>query len=489
MKQETPKLRIYGDEAWAGTSRSLLPSLLGHGFAQSLLDLLDEGIVVHDEHRRIRLVNRVVEEVTGVPREAILGRDCHEVFPPSGLCGAACPFRGAGDQRNERREHEAVFTRPDGAVRRISIKSTPMEINQRARGVLAVVRDLTEVEDLRWQLDKRREFHGLVGKSEAIGEVFETIRAVGPSDYPVLISGESGTGKELVAGAIHRESRRRAGPFVPVNCGALPENILESELFGHVRGAFTGAIRDKKGRFELADGGTIFLDEVGELPLHLQVNLLRVIQEKTFERVGGERTMRVDVRIVAATNRDLRQMIAQGTFREDLFYRLCVVPVELPPLRDRREDIPIIARSILAKVSKEAGKRIEEIDDEAMSLLMRHAWPGNVRELINAIQFASVRCRGKTMKADDLPFEMRSGGSDRASRVPMPDRGITGPLAYEGPAAGRPPGRGRGRLSPEAVRGALAATGGNRMKAAALLGVGRATLYRFFDDHPELGGE
>jgi transcriptional regulator with GAF, ATPase, and Fis domain len=377
-----------------------------------------------------------------------------------------------------------VFSRPDGEVRHARIKSTPVVINKRKRGVLVTLRDLTELEDLKFHLNKRQAFHGMIGVSRVIGEIFETIRAVGPSDYPVLITGESGTGKELAAGAIHKESRRKSGPFVPVNCGALPENILESELFGHVRGAFTGAIRDKKGRFELADGGTIFLDEVGELPLHMQAKLLRVLQQSAFERVGGEKPVEVDIRIISATNRDLKEMVQAGAFREDLYYRLCVVPLDLPPLRSRTEDIPYITTSILEKVRSETGKQITSISEEAMAMLMRHPWRGNVRELINALQFASVLCRGNTIMPNHLPLELRESSTSAWPQAPSTVSPVpTVPIGVPYPAV---EGKKRKRLTEETVRQALQETNGNRLKAAKLLGVGRATLYRFFDEHPDI---
>jgi sigma-54 dependent transcriptional regulator, acetoin dehydrogenase operon transcriptional activator AcoR len=471
---------------WASTHRRLLPQLVENGIIEALFDLLEDGIVVHDENREILLVNKAVEELTGVDRDHILGRDCHELFPPNGLCGVACAFKDGEAPQNVKRMHEIAFTRPDGELRYIKVKSTPIIINEQRMGVLATIRDNSELEDLRFRNDKRREFHSMIGASKAMGSIFETIRAVGPSDYPVLVMGESGTGKELAAGAIHKESRRKSGPFVPVNCGALPENILESELFGHVRGAFTGAIRDKKGRFELADGGTIFLDEVGELPLHMQAKLLRVLQESSFERVGGEKPVNVDIRVIAATNRDLREMVATGEFREDLFYRLCVVPLDLPPLRSRPEDIPFIAASILERVNKETGKAISAISDQAMTLLLAHTWRGNVRELINALQFASVLCRGATILPEHLPYEVRVPND-----TPLSASGSGFAAVHQGQLPASPAGFGtttavkrpRTRLTLERVREALARTGGNKLKAAQLLGVGRATLYRFFSDN------
>jgi sigma-54 dependent transcriptional regulator, acetoin dehydrogenase operon transcriptional activator AcoR len=325
----------------------------------------------------------------------------------------------------------------------------------------------------------------MVGVSAPAREVFEAIRMVGASDYPVLITGESGTGKELVASAIHHEGARSNGPFVPVSCGALPVTILESELFGHVRGAFTGAIRDKKGRFELADRGTLFLDEVGELSPQVQVKLLRVLQEKRIERVGGEQSIPVDVRIISATNRDLRALVAKGRFREDLFYRLCVVPIHLPPLRERREDIPYLVEHILQRVSKETGKAIRGVDDDALELLLAHSWPGNVREQINALQFAAIHCDGEIIRAAHLPIELRR--LRQRADAPTADRTTDAwPSRERGRDAKGDP---RLKLTQEAVETALRATGGNRVRAAKMLGVGRATLYRFFEREDEGGAD
>jgi len=335
------------------------------------------------------------------------------------------------------------------------------------------MQDITEVSDLRHRLRKEHSFHGMVTASARMQELFTATRQICTSDYPVLITGESGTGKELMASAIHQESRRKGGPFVPINCGALPDNILESELFGHVRGAFTGAIRNKKGRFEMAHGGTLFLDEVGELSPSFQVKLLRVLQEKRFEMVGGERTIEVDVRIISATNRNVRELIREGSFREDLFYRLCVFPLELPPLRERREDIPPIVEHALEKVRQETGSKVTSVSTAAMETLMDYGWPGNVRELINAVQFASVLCQGDEIQPHNLPPEVRHGDADA---VPV------APPAQKPPPATTERKR---KLDWAAVDAALAEANGNKVKAAKILGVGRATLYRFLKDRPK----
>jgi len=455
--------------------RSLLDMGYLRGFVavrrrwEGLIDTLEEGILAHDSRRRIFLFNRAAEQIMGIGRDQVIGRDCHDVFGPDGVCGSRCSFcEATGEEQppQETIEYEMDLTTAGGLDKRLSMSVSPLElVHGSPWGVIAAFRDRTEVSELRQKLARESGFMGMVGVSDPMREIFETIRQISTSDYPVLITGESGTGKELVASAIHASSRRSAGPFVPINCGALPDNILESELFGHVRGAFTGAIRDKKGRFELANRGTIFLDEVGELSPSFQVKLLRVLQEKRFEMVGGESTSEVDVRVISATNRDLRSMIRESGFREDLFYRLCVVPLHIPPLRDRREDIPLLVEHTLGRIAEETGGDRPPVSDEAMALLLRHAWPGNVRELINALQYATVQCTGRQILPVHLPLEIR-GDVDLH------------PPPGEGDAERLRKGR-RRKLDRASVDQALAQAGGNKVRAARLLGVGRATLYRF----------
>jgi PAS domain S-box-containing protein len=442
-----------------------------------LVDALETGIVVHDEARRIYLFNKAMERMTGRPRSEVLGRDCHELFGPDGMCGSRCAFQQPSEGAvMTPREYRVPFVAGDGTQRRLRFQATPLAIHQgHPSEVVAQVTDVTELDQLRWNLTARRSLHGMIGDAPAMRGVFEIIRQVAPSDYSVLVAGESGTGKELAARAIHMESRRAGGPFVPINCGALPEHILESELFGHVRGAFTGAIRDKKGRFELAHGGTLFLDEVGELTPAFQVKLLRVLQEMRFERVGGERTVAVDVRIISATNRDLRQMVQKREFREDLFYRLCVVPIALPPLRERRGDVPLLVRELLERIKEETNKAELTLASTALDLILAYRWPGNVRELINALQFAAIRCAGDEIRPEHLPPELSP------SPLSLPQAAHLPPSAREAPVVERPP---RKKLTEASVMDALAQTQGNKVQAAKILGVGRATLYRFLNDHP-----
>ncbi len=447
---------------------------------ETVLNSLDDGIIIHDEERRIYVFNEAAERITGQRRDAVIGRDCHDIFSPGGLCGAQCQFQN-GPPPNLRHQQEVRVTTHGGEDRRLKMRICALEATMGRPGqILARFRDVTELKSLRRELRERHSFHNMVGVSRSMRETFDTITQVATSDYPVLITGESGAGKELVARAIHDESSRKGGPFVPLNCGALPDHILESELFGHVRGAFTGAVQSRRGRFELADGGTLLLDEVGELSPIFQVKLLRVLQEKTFERVGGERPISVDVRILAATHRDLRDMVRQGTFREDLFYRLSVVPITVPSLRHRREDIPVLTEHILEKIARETKASTSTVSDETMDLLTTHPWPGNVRELINALRFASVRSKGEPIMPQHLPMEVQETGWD----APPISRPSAPPPASAPPPPTPTAGRRREKLTAEAVRAALAETGGNKVRAAKLLGVGRATLYRFLDRNP-----
>jgi sigma-54 dependent transcriptional regulator, acetoin dehydrogenase operon transcriptional activator AcoR len=305
-------------------------------------------------------------------------------------------------------------------------------------------------------------FSKIITRDKKMKDVFRQMANVAEYDYAVHIFGETGTGKELAAEAIHKASPRRNGPFVPINCGALPESLIESELFGHVKGSFSGAIRDRKGRFELADGGTIFLDEVAELSKHMQAKLLRFLQDGKFEKVGGEKTVSVNARVISATNKDLKKEMRNNRFREDLYYRINVVPVHLPPLRERKSDIPLLVDHFLRQATRQYGRSPVTVSDDAMSCLAKYPWPGNVRELQNAVQYSFVKSDGIEITHDDLPMEI-----DHTR------------LFIDRNSASR-------KLNVEHVEFAMGKTGGNKAKAARLLKVGRATLYRFFSEHPDL---
>ena len=334
--------------------------------------------------------------------------------------------------------------------------------NRNASGKVVSFRNISDSSNRKREADQPAGFLKIIGRDRKMIEVFQQITDVAEYDYPVHIYGETGTGKELVAEAIHKTSSRKNGPFVPINCGALPESIIESELFGHVKGSFSGAVRDRKGRFELADGGTLFLDEVAELSKHMQVKLLRFLQDGKFEKVGGEKTVSVNVRVISATNKDLKKEMKNNRFRDDLFYRINVVPIHLPPLRERKSDIPLLVDHFFKQDTIKYNRTPVTVSDNAMLLLTEYKWPGNVRELQNSVMFAFVTSNGDEITPDDLPMELNDnrlfGTTHESSR----------------------------KLNMARVELALEKTGGNKARAARLLNVGRATLYRFFNDYQEL---
>lgn len=317
--------------------------------------------------------------------------------------------------------------------------------------------------ELEQEAEKRKSFEHIIGKSPAMLKLFDVVKRVAPTKASVLITGESGVGKELIANALHNLSPRNDNPFIKVHCAALAENLLESELFGHEKGAFTGAVSRKRGRFELAHGGTIFLDEIGEINQSVQIKILRVLQEKMFERVGGEETLEVDVRVITATNRDLEQEIAEGRFREDLFYRLNVVRVHVPPLRERKDDLPLMISAFVKEFARENGKVIESIEPKARQALYAHDWPGNVRQLRNCIESSVVMATGTTITLDELPPSIRDMDDVPAIAIPV---GSTMADAER-----------------EVILQTLAAQNGNKSRTAEVLGIGRKTLHRKLDEY------
>ncbi len=425
-----------------------------------ILDNLKEGIVAHDLKRRIFFFNREAERITGYSRSEVLGKDCHEAFGRP-FCGNECSFLSETPVFDHHREYQTAITTRKGDNRLVEMSVTMMfDEAGHPFGVLAAIKDVTDLFHLQRAGSDINRFANIIGCDVKMLNIFKQIEDLCDYDYPVHISGETGTGKELVASAIHSKSHRAAKPFVPINCGALPEGLIESELFGHVKGAFSGAIRDKKGRFELANGGTIFLDEVAELSKHMQVKLLRFLQEQTFEKVGGERSLTVDVRVISATNKDLKKEVKNNRFREDLYYRLNVIPIHIPPLRERRTDIPLLVDHFLHEAALRHDQKQFAMSKASLSLMLDYPWPGNVRQLQNTIQYTIVKCNGHKILPEHLPIEFKE--FDAVScRCPR-----------------------RQKLTIEAVTTALQKSGGNKVKAAKELGVGRATLYRFLASHP-----
>jgi len=433
-------------------------TLAAQGSFENILNNLKEGVIAHDLTRRIIYINDQAQKITGYQRGEVVGKDCHIAFGEP-FCGQKCAFCDNAPPLPDNAEYTVNITSKQGESRKLEMRPRLMKDKDgNDFGVLATFKDITELVDLRLKIGETFNFSNIIGRNSKMLAVFQQIRNLVDYDFPVHIYGETGTGKELIAHAIHNESHRQGGTFVPINCGALPESLIESELFGHVKGAFTGAIREKKGRFELADGGTIFLDEVAELSKLMQVKLLRFLQEGTFEKVGGEKTLSVDVRVISATNKDLKAEVKNNNFREDLYYRLNVIPLNIPPIRERKNDIPLLVDHFL----KQLPERAMIVSNEALQVMMKYKWPGNVRELQNAIQFAMVHTKGRHIRPEDLPLELKT-------------------LDLQQPRRG--PNR---KLDTETVTAALAQTAGNKAKAAKVLGVGRATLYRFLNDHSGL---
>ncbi|MBW2218966.1 MAG: sigma 54-interacting transcriptional regulator [Deltaproteobacteria bacterium] len=430
---------------------------------ENILNHLSQGLIAHDLERKIFFFSEGAERLTGLSEIDVIGKDCHDVFIPR-ICGDHCSFCDGSDYSgSEIKCHSTINPEMDGNRKELEITVVPLkDENGKMDGVIACLRDRTEFKKISDALAERNSFSSIIGRSAKMIDVFEQIKSISGYDMPVSIFGKTGTGKEVIANAIHDESIRRDNPFVPINCGALPEGLVESELFGHVKGSFSGAVRDKKGRFELADGGTIFLDEVAELPKHIQVKLLRFLQEGVLEKVGSEKNIKVNVRIISATNKDLKKEVQKGNFREDLYYRIKVIPVTLPPLQDRKSDIPLLVEHFINKMIKTNKKNQKNVSKDAVNVLMNYSWPGNVRELENVIQFAVIKSTGNVITPKDLPMELTENIDISLKRGPSK------------------------KLDTNSVKTTLVRTGGNKAKAAKILDVGRATLYRFINDHPEV---
>ena len=375
--------------------------------SRALVNSIADGIYTIDQNMRITSFSRSLERMTGFKEEEVLGLRCKEIFQTD-VCETDCPLRWTLKHQKPVQNCMANLVSKNGKSIPSYLSSDLLrDADGHISGCVGIIRDRSEIETLKARLGDIHSFGEFVGKSKSMIEIFEQVSTVAATDSTVLIQGESGTGKEILARAIHYRSDRKKGPFVRVNCASLTESLLESELFGHEKGAFTGAIKDKPGRFELADGGTLFLDEIGDTSVALQAKLLRVLQEKEFERVGGIETIKTNVRVLTATNKDLQQEITNGTFREDLYYRLCVVPIHLPALRQRREDIPLLVETFIQKLNAH-GERIKDVSSRAMALLMAHDWPGNVRELENAIEHAYVTSTTGRVERRFLPASLRN---------------------------------------------------------------------------------
>jgi len=425
---------------------------------EAILESISDGVFTIDLEWRVTSFNRAAEAITGVPRGEALGRRCSEVFRSS-MCGPGCALQQTLKTGKPVIGKSGYIINAEGDRIPISISTAVLrDAGGEVIGGAETFRDLSEVDALRRELEGKFRIGDLVSRSPLMQKVFEILPAIAASPSTVLITGETGTGKELIARTIHSLSPRRAGPFIAVNCGALPDTLLESELFGYKAGAFTGAVKDKPGRFALANGGSLLLDEIAEVSQALQVRLLRVLQGKDYEPLGSTRTETTDARIIAATNKDLAEQTRNGAFREDLYYRVNVVRLELPPLRRRKEDIPLLAEQFIKRFNRLQGKSLQGIAAEALSLLMAHDWPGNVRELENVIERSFIMCSEGFIGIGHLPEELTSrGGSD--------GRDADARSAHE-------------LLDIQSIRTALERNGYNRSAAAKELGIHKTTLFR-----------
>ncbi len=420
-----------------------------------ILDSISEGVFTVDAEWRVQSFNRAAESITGTSREDAIGRPCWEVFRAS-ICESSCALRETMSTGEPIVERSAYIVNADGERVPISL-STALLRDQDGSviGGVETFRDLSVEEELRRELAGRARFADMISKNHRLQDIFALVPDIAESGSTVLITGESGTGKELLARAIHAHSPRAEGPLIVVNCGALPDTLLESELFGHLAGAFTDATRDRPGRFELARGGTIFLDEIGDVSPALQSRLLRVLQDGTYEPLGAVETRRTDARVLAATNRDLEAMVSSGDFRRDLYYRINVVTLELPPLRDRREDIPLLVEHFIEKFNRLRGKQVAGVSARVMDTLLRHDYPGNIRELENVIEHAFVTCRSGTIRVRHLPSALVPGGSSTEDAAPSLEE-----------------------LERDYLLRLLERHAWNRSRAAAELGIHRTTLWR-----------
>ena len=414
-----------------------------------------DAIITVDTDLRVIEANQAAQTICGLETKQIIGKIFTDV---SNRCDNACHevLLETLKRKSSIKGYQVECGNPQRPSQKSDLSCSPlMDKNGKFMGAVLVIRDITRLNELERELAERSRFQKIIGKSRPMRELYKLMEDLADLETTVLITGDSGTGKELVAKALHNIGNRAFKPFVTVNCSALAENLLESELFGHIKGAFTGAVKDARGRFETAEGGTIHLDEIGDISARIQLKLLRVLQEKEFERVGDSATMRADVRIVASTNKNLKQKVIDGEFREDLYYRLKVVEIQLPPLRDRLEDVPLLVDHFIQKFNKVFGKQVKKLDDEVLGVFMAYPWPGNIRELEHTIEHAFVLCHDNAIHLRHIPTDIRElhmSGKVSARRAPEKDRGD--------------------------IEAILKQTDWNVAKSARLLGIGRRTLYR-----------
>ncbi|RJP14033.1 MAG: PAS domain-containing protein [Candidatus Abyssobacteria bacterium SURF_5] len=428
------------------------------GISQIIFDSIDEGVFTTDKECRITSLNRSAERISGFTREEVIGKYCFDIFRTD-LCQRGCALRSTLENGKSASNVRVTIIRRDGRKLPVSVSTTLLrDGSDRCVGAVEFFRDLSEIENLQNRISKLRGLENIVSCNEKMQHIFKLLPNIAESECNVVIQGPSGSGKELLAQALHNMSPRKHNAYIRINCAALPETLLESELFGYARGAFTDAKRDKPGMFYLAQGGTLLLDEIGDMPLSLQVKLLRVLNNGEYQPLGSTRMLQADARIITSTNQDIKHMVEQGAFREDLYYRINVISIVVPPLRERLEDLPILIEHFIRKFRGKRKKDIRRVSDGALNLLRKHDFPGNVRELENAIEHAFVICEGNVIEAEHLPQRILEA-------VQNVENGHNGSF--------------NGNSSEEAIiREALIRNGGNCSRSARELGMHRVTLWR-----------
>ncbi len=420
-------------------------------FKEAILESILDGVFTVDSQFRITSFNKAAENITGYKKEEVLGKNCSEVMKSPDA--DACPLRKTLETGENVSNYEMEIITKNGKRIPVSV-NTAILYDEKGEmiGGVETFRDMSEIVRLRNEVRHRFSFGNIIGKADCMQIIYDKLEVISVTDSNVLIEGETGTGKDLIARTIHYNSMRKDKPFVKINCAAIPENLLESELFGYKKGAFTGAVMDKMGKFEAADGGTIFLDEIGDMPLSLQAKILRVIEEKEFERLGEVKSRKVDVRVIAATNRPLKELVEQGKFRMDLYYRLNVVRIRLPALRERAEDIPLLLYHFIEVFNKKFNKKVKGVEQRVMDFLLDYSWPGNVRELENVIEHAMIHARGDLIRFDNLPDYLFEEGKSGAVSLVDVER--------------------------EHILRVLKSVNNNKTRASKILGISRSTLWR-----------
>ena len=427
-------------------------------YTNIILDSIADGVFTVDEHMKITSFNRAAERITRIPRDKAIGQYCFDVLKAN-ICEKSCPLRCSLKSNAEVVDRRVNILRIDGKQIPVTISTSVLrDENGKKIGGVETFRDLSPLEELKKEIKCAYTLDDIISKNHRIQNIFDILPNIAESESTVLIQGPSGSGKELFARAIHNNSLRSNGPFIAVNCGALPDTLLESELFGYVKGAFTDAKKDKPGRFELARGGSIFLDEIESLSLAMQVKLLRVLQEKEFEPLGATTPVKANARVIAASKEDLSALVEKGTFRDDLYFRLNVVKLLLPPLRERREDIPLLVEHFVEKFNRKMARMISGVSSEVLQILINYDFPGNVRELENIIEHAFVMCREDEIQLQHLPPELYQN-------APPPKRSSTKITPLQ-------------EAEREKILSALKKHHWNKVETAKELGVHRATLYR-----------